>query len=450
MTQTPSRTSLADAGPFAHRTVAEVAAAYRSGEDTPTRVVEQAMTAAATVGERLNAFVTLDESALDQAQRAADELAAGLDRGPLHGVPVAVKDLIDTAGLRTTMGARHFADHVPTRDADVVADLRQAGAVIIGKTVTHEYAYGPTGDRSATGATRNPHDLARMSGGSSAGSAAAVGAGIVPIALGTDTGGSVRIPAALCGVTGLRPTSGTLSSAGVFPLADSFDTVGPLARTVDDLGVAWSVLSGRPGTAPAGVRGLRIGRVRGYADRVATPVAAGVDEAAEILASSGAAVVDIPLSEVEGAWAAYADVQGPEAYAVHAERIETAASLFDPEVLERLRAGGEVPGWRYVAATRARAGLHAGILAAMRGIDVLLMATVPIAPPLVGERDGDFGGGWTNARLALLSMTAPWGVVGMPALSVPVSPDDGLPRAAQLIGRRGDEALLLSVAATLV
>jgi aspartyl-tRNA(Asn)/glutamyl-tRNA(Gln) amidotransferase subunit A len=247
------------AGFFAAHTAAGLAADLRAGRLTPADLVDHAFADAARLGS-LNAFVTLDEpGARAAARRAAEELAAGVDRGPLHGIPVAVKDLVDTAGLRTTMGSRHFADHVPELDAECVRLLREAGAVVVGKTVTHEFAYGPTGDRSAHGPARNPYRPSAMSGGSSAGSAVAVAAGIVPLAVGTDTGGSVRIPAACCGVTGLRPTYGAVAVDGVFPLSPTLDAVGPIARTVDDCRLMWHALGGKPDArAPA----ARIGWVR--------------------------------------------------------------------------------------------------------------------------------------------------------------------------------------------
>ncbi|MGW4799748.1 amidase, partial [Nonomuraea sp. NPDC004297] len=206
-------------GPFTGRTLSDLARDLRDGRVTSVVLVERALGAVAALDPALNAFVTVDAAgALAAARRADEELAAGADRGPLHGLPVAVKDLIMVAGLPATMGSRHFANHVPGSDAVCVTRLREAGAVILGKTTTHEFAYGPTGDRSANGPSRNPRDPARMSGGSSGGSAAAVAAGIVPLAIGTDTGGSVRIPAALCGIAGFKPAYGAIPAGGVFPL----------------------------------------------------------------------------------------------------------------------------------------------------------------------------------------------------------------------------------------
>src|SRR5690606_18345475 len=223
-------------GFFTGRTLADIARSLRSGAETPAGLLAGALE---SVDPDLNAFVTLDpDGAAAAAERAGEELAAGYDRGPLHGVPVAVKDIIDVAGLPTGMGSAHFDGHVAEADALCVTMLRDAGAVIVGKTGTHEFAYGGTGDVSVNGPVRNPRDRERMPGGSSSGSAAAVAAGTVPLALGTDTGGSVRIPAAFCGIAGFKPPYGAIPTGGVFPLAVSFDHVGVMAATADDCRIA--------------------------------------------------------------------------------------------------------------------------------------------------------------------------------------------------------------------
>ncbi|MBF8193442.1 amidase, partial [Nonomuraea sp. K274] len=250
-------------GPFTGRTLAGLARDLRTGRTTSTELVEQALDAIAELDPALNAFVTVDAEGARAAARRADQEPDDL-RGPLHGVPVAVKDLIMVAGLPSTMGSRHFADYVPEVDAWCVARLRRAGAVIVGKTTTHEFAYGPTGDRSAAGPSRNPWDPARMSGGSSGGSAVAVAAGMVPLALGTDTGGSVRIPAALCGVAGFKPAYEAIPADGVFPLSRSLDHVGVLAGDEHDCLTAYRCLTtseseGDGAADPAGAGPVRVG-----------------------------------------------------------------------------------------------------------------------------------------------------------------------------------------------
>jgi aspartyl-tRNA(Asn)/glutamyl-tRNA(Gln) amidotransferase subunit A len=420
----------------------------RGGATTSVALTEAALSAADELGSTLNCFVTVDHDGAQRAARQADlELTAGIDRGPLHGVPVGVKDLIDTAGLRTTMGSRHFDRHVPVTDAAVVVMLRQAGAVIVGKTHTHEFAYGPTGDVAHTGPARNPHDPGRMTGGSSAGSGAAVAAGLVPAALGTDTGGSVRIPAALCGIVGLRPTQDAVPGAGVFPLSTTLDTIGPMAASVEDTALLWSVLTGRP-TATPPVTGLRVGVVRSdLTEQVVPEQASALDRALAALKSAGCAVGDIAVPEMADCARLYAHIQGPEARAVHAERVASAPELFQPEVLDRLDRAAEIRGWEYAAAQRDRARLRAEFPDRV-GAEILVLPTVPIEAPPVGARDTELGAGWTSPTSALLALNLAWSVLGWPAVSVPV-PGGVLPGSVQLVGRPGGEAQLLAVAAAL-
>ncbi|HEY7595853.1 MAG TPA: amidase [Actinophytocola sp.] len=430
------------AGFFATHTVAGLAADLRTGRRSAADLVEHALAEAAR--STLNAFVTVDEpGARAAAHRAADELAAGVDRGPLHGIPVAVKDLVDTAGLRTTMGSRHFADRVPDRDAECVRRLREAGAVVVGKTVTHEFAYGPTGDKSAHGPAHNPYRPDAMSGGSSAGSAVAVAAGIVPLAVGTDTGGSVRIPAAACGVTGLRPTYGAVPVDGVFPLSPTLDSVGPLARTIDDCRLMWRVLAGRE--APeASTRPVRIGWVEPEAFHPA-------DEA--VTAAARKLVPDAETVEVPDARVLLADyrlIQSAEAYEIHAERVARAPELFGDELVARLRVAEQVRGWEYVRALEHRRRAVATVETLFDGQDVLALPTLPITAPPIGARRTSAGGREVDVRAALLSQTSPWSVLGLPALSVPAGLVDGMPAGLQLVANPGGEELLFVVAERLV
>ncbi|HEY1571837.1 MAG TPA: amidase [Pseudonocardiaceae bacterium] len=438
-------TSFAGTGPFAGASIADLAERLRAGAATSADLVEAALAAADDTGATLNCYVTVDHAGAHRAAEQADrELAAGIDRGPLHGIPVGVKDLIDTAGLRTTCGSRHFDQRVPTTDAAVVTALRQAGAVIVGKTHTHQFAYGPTGDVAHTGPARNPHDPNKMTGGSSSGSAAAVAAGLLPAALGTDTGGSVRIPAALCGIVGLRPTQGRLSGAGVFPLSDTLDTVGPMAATVEDTRLLWAALTGRPVTFPL-VDGLRIGVVRSeLTDRVVPSQAKALDTAVTMLREAGFAVRDEPVPALGDLGPVYANIQGPEARAVHADRVANEADGYEPEVLARLERAAEVQAWEYIRAMATRQRLRADETNA----EILVLPTVPIEAPPVGARDVDLGAGWTNPTPALLSGTAGWSVLGLPAISVPV-PGDGLPGSVQLVGRAGTDSQVLAIARVL-
>ncbi|MEO3801628.1 amidase [Nonomuraea sp. B1E8] len=447
-------------GPFAGRTVAALGQDLREGRTTATELARQALDAVAGLDPALNAFVTVDAAgALESARRADGELAGGTDRGPLHGIPVGVKDLIMVAGLPTTMGSRHFSGHVPDQDAACVTRLRRAGGVIVGMTTTHEFAYGPTGDRSATGPSRNPWDPARMSGGSSGGSGAAVAAGMVPLALGTDTGGSVRIPSALCGIAGFKPAYDAIPAEGVFPLSRTLDHVGVLAGDARDCLLAYHALTGQDAGQVAGQdsgqdAGLDAGRVRvawldpaglfpGDARVVrAVRAASGVEEEVRLPAGVGG-----ELRET------YTTIQSCEAAAVHADRLAEAPELFDSEVLDRLRAAAEMPGWRYVRAMAARERLARTVGELFDRHDVLVLPAVPITAPLIGRRETVLDGEKVAVRAALLAYTSPWNVLGLPALTVPAGPVDGpvdgLPVGVQLVCRPGRESLLFEVAARL-
>jgi aspartyl-tRNA(Asn)/glutamyl-tRNA(Gln) amidotransferase subunit A len=439
-------------GPFTGAAIADLAGSLRAGRADPVSLVERALAAMEAAQPVINAFVTIDGAGARTAAGAAGaELRDGVDRGPLHGIPVAIKDIVDTAGVTTTMGARHFADHVPAADAEVVARLRAAGAVIVGKTTTHQYAYGPTGDRAANGAGGNPRDPGRMSGGSSAGSAAAVAAGLVPLAVGTDTGGSVRIPAALCGVVGLRPTFAGVPTTGVFPLSWSLDSVGPIAGSVADAALGYQVLAATA-VAPlpaVPVAGLRFGVPSdAYFDRVDAPVREAVEALVAELTRRGATVRPVPVPDAAELLDLYRLVQSAEVVSVHRERVAAAPELFDPEVLARVRLAEQVPAWEYARALRRMGELRARAAARLDGHDALVLPTVPVLAPPIGVRDADIGGGWRSPRDALLAFPAPWGVLGVPAVSVPVGGFGAgeLPIGAALVGAPGGDIGLMGIA----
>lgn len=440
------------AGPFTGVPLAAVADRLRDGGTDPVELTRRSLAAIDDSQAVVNAFVTVDrDGALAAAVRARDELARGVDRGPLHGVPVAVKDLVDTAGLVTTMGSRHFDGHVPDADAEVVSRLREAGAIVVGKTTTHEFAYGPTGDRAANGPCANPHDPRRMAGGSSAGSAAAVAAGLVALAVGTDTGGSVRIPAALCGVAGIRPSPLRIPDRGVFPLSWSLDSVGVLAADVAGTAVGWSVLAGAPSTMDGADApppdALRIGLPDGF-DRLDPAVHSGLTGLVDRLASAGARMAPVTVPDAEELLWLYRTIQSVEAVTVHHDRMTTAPELFDPEVLQRLWAAAEVPARDYARALRRLSEVRASAGALLDGVDLLLLPTVPVLAPPLGVRDTDIGAGWTSPRDALLAHTVPFSVLGLPALSLPVPAPGALPVGVQLVGAPGADESLLACART--
>lgn len=378
-------------------------------------------------GDRHNAVVRLlTEAALAEAVDRDAAQAAGVRVGPLHGLAVVIKDIIDVAGAPTRCGSdvlREAPD--ATADAPVVAALRRAGAVIVAKTHTHEFAFGPTGDVAAEGPCRNPHDPSRMTGGSSSGSAAAVAAGHVALAVGTDTGCSVRTPAALCGVAGLKPLFGSLPTDGVFPLSETCDHVGLLARDADGARLGWDAL--RPDAAaedPPAPRSVVIGRPRDPYWTPADPaITEAVDAAAAALTAAGHTVIDVPTPGIGELAPIYRRIVGAEAYATHARWLAQRRRDYQPVTAARLAAAAEQTARDYVEARRAcRAvvgALHARLTAAR--VEVLLTATTPITAPPIGavELPGLAGGPPLDVRSALLSQTLPFNLAGWPALSVP-------------------------------
>ncbi|GAA0896304.1 amidase [Pseudonocardia zijingensis] len=384
----------------------------------------------------LGALAVLDERG---AARAAAELdAARGPRGPLHGIPVVVKDNIDVEGLPSRAGSALLPGEPARTDATAVRRLREAGAVVLGKAAMHELAYGPTGDRSVTGPVRNPHAPDRITGGSSSGSAAAVAAGIVPVALGTDTGGSVRIPAALCGVVGFKPAHGAVPDDGVLPLARSLDVVGVLAQSVELCALAAGVLTGR---GPAAVPVPQIGWL-------STAAWTPVDPRVERVARAAVPAHDDVRLEGAADWpAAFTAIQSAEAYALHAERVERQPDLFDPEVLARLRAAGRVPAWCHVRALEIRRRAIDEVRAVLDGPVVIASPAVAVTAPRIGQRRLAVDGSRAGVRPTLLALTSPWNLVGLPAITVPAGTVDGLPVGVQLVALPGQEDALFAAAA---
>ena len=402
-----------------------------------------------------NTVITLDDRALERAAALDAELAAGRWRGPLHGVAVGVKDLIDVAGLPTRCGSLVFADAPPAAaDAPVVARLLEAGAVVVAKLHTHEFAYGPTGDVAATGPARNPHDPSRITGGSSSGSAAAVGAGHLALALGTDTGASVRTPAALCGVVGLKPAYGHLSAEGAFPLAESLDTVGLLTADVHSASVAWDVLDRPDGTGGGiqqpGVKGVRVGVPVDAYWRPADPsIAAVVAEAVERLRTAGAEVVEVATPMIDELAATYPVIVGAEAWATHADAFEKTPELFQPITRVRLAPNAELPARAYVDALRTRRWLAVAMRAAL-DVDVLVLPTTRLRATPIGAETVAVDGAEVPVRPSLLALTLPFNLTGWPAASVPGRVGAGeLPVGVQVVGVRLEERGVLRVAAAL-
>jgi aspartyl-tRNA(Asn)/glutamyl-tRNA(Gln) amidotransferase subunit A len=410
--------------------------------------------------DETNSFITVTaERALQRASQAEREILAGRYRGPLHGVPVALKDIIYTRGVRTTMGSAFYSGHVPDHSATVARKLEEAGSVLIGKTNTHEFAYGPTGDRSHFGPMLNPHDTRRITGGSSGGSGAAVAANLCYGALGSDTGGSIRIPAALCGIVGMKPTFGRVSKGGVFPLCWSLDHVGPITRTVEDNALMLNVLAGHDQEDPYSVdlpaedfardlrrevRGGKIGVPRiFYSEHVEEEVGERVREAVEAFRSLGAKVSEVEIPNLWDTLHAHRLILGAEAYAVHQERLENEPETFGEEVSERLMDGERPKAYRYAMARRRGILATAEFDRTFNDVDVLLTPTLPIVATEIGQREVNIGDYEESVRSALTRYTGPTDLTGHPSLSVPCGlTGSGLPVGMQLIGRPFDEVTL--------
>ena len=451
---------------LAFASVVDLARMIARKEVSPVEVVRLHLERIAAHDGTLRAYITVcADAAMADARTAETALVAGRPAGPLHGVPIALKDLYDTAGVATTAGSKILAGRVPQTDATVVRRLREAGAIVLGKLHMVEFAYGPEGLNAHHGAPRNPWDAAveRMPGGSSSGSGVAVAAGLAPASLGSDTGGSIRIPASLCGITGLKPTYGRVSRAGVLPLAWSMDHVGPMTRTIGDAALLLRVMAGYdPADASSSVlpvpdylaalsgavKGLRVGLLRGFFLESATPeVRTAVERAAGALQAAGAIVDEVSLPAVAHVAAASYAVVASEALAYHTAWLKARRDDYDPEVRTRLQLGAFVTGAHYVRGQQVRALVRDEIDAALARRDVLLAPATPMTAPRLDERQTTLGDGPSDVRAALIRLTRPFNCSGHPACAVPCGfSSQGLPIGMQLVGRPFDEATVLRAA----
>ena len=404
----------------------------------------------------LNVFITvLGASAIAQARELDAEIAAGACRGPLHGIPISLKDLIDQQGVPTTAASRVREGHVAAADAPVTARLRAAGAVLIGKTNLHEFAFGTTSDDTAFGAVRNPHDPSRSPGGSSGGSAVAIVTGMSVASIGTDTGGSIRIPSAACGTVGLKPAWGEVPCEGVVPLSRSLDHVGPLARSVADAWLIYLVLRGEataarwPLPAPRAIKGLRLGVPRHYFhDVLDDEVRARFAACLAWLRQAGAETADVTIRHAPGVAPVYLHASLPEAAAYHADSLMSAPERYTKNVRLRLEMGRYVLAEDYVRAQAARAVLRSEVDAALAGCDALVLPTLPIPAPPIGASTVDVAGTPQAVRSMMLRMTQLFNLTGHPAVSIPMGETAaGLPCGLQLAGRLNDTEGLLATAA---
>jgi aspartyl-tRNA(Asn)/glutamyl-tRNA(Gln) amidotransferase subunit A len=434
-------------------TIADAQARLRSGRTTSVELVEASLLAIERDSARLNAFVRVwPDSARASARDADAEVRRGVNRGPLHGIPISLKDLIDVAGEVTTAGSRVLRHNVAERDATVVTRLRDAGAIFLGKTNLHEFALGTTSEDSAWGPVRHPDDPSRVAGGSSGGSAVAVAKDMGLASIGSDTGGSIRIPAAACGVVGLKPSHGDVPIDGVVPLSVSLDHLGPLAASVQDAAWIWAILAGREPSTIALPRpnALRFRQLLGYfAAPLAPDVKRAIDRAFERLRAAGATVTPAEVPLAASVPEIYVDTVLPEAAFWHARFLDTQGDDYTPLVRSRLVSGREISAVRYFAAREKREELRRQVDAALDGCDALLLPSLPIVAPPLGASEiaiDPSGQTQTPVRSAMLKHTQLFNLTGHPAISLPVN-TAGLPVGLQLVGRLNDTAALLAVAA---
>jgi aspartyl-tRNA(Asn)/glutamyl-tRNA(Gln) amidotransferase subunit A len=445
-------------------TIQEAAKALRKRTISSVELTRDSLRRIAKLEPTLRTFITITEEAAEaRAIQADEELAAGADRGPLHGIPVAVKDVFSTRGIRTTCGSKLFAELVPERDAAVVERLKASGAVMVGKSNMHELAYGITSSNPHFGTVRNPWDLERIPGGSSGGSGSAVAAGLVFMAMGSDTGGSIRIPASFCGTVGLKPTFGRVSRYGVLPLDFSLDHMGPLTRSVRDAALTLDALAGfdsrddtsnRKPVEPylpseaASIQGVRIGLPEGfYFERVAPTVAEAVRRAAVVAERAGAVVVPVRLPDIANLNTIGRVILLCEASATM-ERYLARREDFGTDVLALLDQGRLIPATDYINAQRIRRVLRQEFQAVWKQVDCLFTPTTPTSAPKIGQTTLKLGTDEEDVRIASTRLVRGINVLGLPALSLPCGFDEqGLPLGLQIIGRSFQEALILRVGA---
>lgn len=445
---------------LADLSIANAAELLRNGDISPVQLTRACLNRIEALNPSLNAFISVTaEIALSQAQKAEDEIRSGNWRGPLHGIPIALKDLIDVAGVRTTAASAVFANRVAVEDAEIVTRLKRAGAVLIGKTNLHEFAYGGSSVISHFGPVRNARSPERIAGGSSGGSATALAAGMCLGAIGTDTAGSIRLPASFCGVVGLKPTYGLVSTRGVIPLAWSYDHVGPMGRTVTDSAIILQAIAGYDAddifsrdlpirdylsAVNAGGVSLRIGIPDEpfYEDvdpEIRTALTRAI-ESAKVASITDHVVVPLELDRTAA---------NCESYAYHATRIATCADLYNPSTLERILAGKNVTAVDYIEAHHRLQNLRQKANSLFRDIDVLVTPTAPVPPPKIADLLADPAALRTREVLTLRN-TRPFNVLGLPALSIPCgTTSDGLPIGLQIAAAPGREDVLLSAARTI-
>ncbi len=438
--------------------LAALAGRLRSGEVSPREAVQGYLDRIEAINPRVNAYIQV---AGDEALAAADaaERVPAAQRGPLWGVPLGIKDVIDVGGLNTTAASEILRHNLAAADSTTVARLRAAGAIILGKLNTHEFAFGAWTTSPHFGPARNPWDTDRICGGSSGGSGCAMAADLAAGTLGTDTAGSIRIPACFGGVTGLRPSTGRVPNTGSVPVSATFDTIGPIARTAEDCALILREIAGCDPRDPStfdlpvpdyvaglagGIKGLRVGLVAARFERGVDPaVAATVREAVAQLEALGATVEAVRPQFTETAAVVHQLVMLPEAAQNHLQWLRDCPELYGADVRARLLAGLFLPGTAYVTGQKARRVAFDEARELFRQYDVLVQPQLPVVPPKIGQELVDLGGEQLAYRLALLPFNSPWSLIGVPAMSVPAGFVDGLPVGMVIVGPRFGEEVVL-------
>ena len=444
---------------LSYLTISEAAAGLRRKKFSPVELTKACLTRIEAIDGKLHSFITLTaDLALKQAREAEKELHSGVDRGPLHGIPIGLKDLIDTAGVRTTAASAIFADRIPSEDAEVVRRLKASGAVILGKLNMHEFAYGDTSAQSHYGPVRNPWNRERVAGGSSGGSAAAVSTGLCYGALGSDTGGSIRQPAAYCGIVGLKPTYGLVSTRGVVPLSWSLDHIGPMCRSVADVALLLQPIAGYDpldtnsvaATAPDYARALRqkvstlrLGIPRAvFYEKLDPEIEQAVNEALQVLRRLTASTRDVELPPYKTL-----PVVGAEAYAFHAPYFTKTPQLYQPATRRRLELGSKVSAAAYIEGRRELDRLRRAVTAVFSTVDLLITPTTSILPTTIQEALTDPATPPPGGVAPSLRNTQPFDIYGLPSISIPCGFSRGaLPIGLQISGPRLGEPLVLALA----
>ena len=442
----------------------ELSGLIRSREVSPVEVVEACLARIEKTEPTLNSFITLTpERARSAAQRAEDEIARGNYRGPLHGIPVGLKDLFNTAGVKTTSGTRIYDNFVPQEDCTVATRFGQAGAILLGKLNMHPLAFGPTGENDDYGHMHNPWNPERITGGSSGGSGSAAAAGQCTITMGSDTGGSVRIPAALCGIVGLKPTYGRVSRAGLTPLSWCLDHPGPMVRNVEDAALTMNVIAGHDprdhatsgspvpdytSALTGDIRGLRIGVVKEYFETEIDPaVATLTQQAITVLGELGAEIVEVSLPLYEYAQPISNAILSAEATAANRDILLSDGDKLYPQVRERLEEGLFISAAEYLRAQQARQVFCQQVAGLLNDVDLLAGPVEPVTAPKILERRIEIGGEALPAVPMLTKYTRVYNITGSPAISVPCGfGPDGLPVGLHLAGRNFDESTVLRAA----